>query len=108
MFKKTPEQMELIQRLLDTPLSETGRWSCERYMVINTRISLVWNAIAEIITIPLQIVAAIPLLGLPFLLLLTLFGLLWTLLLHLITLPFFLVTGLLVGGSSARRDSVDG
>lgn len=101
MFRKTPEELELIQLFLTTPLSETRRWSRQRYMVLNTRIAGPWNLIAEIITIPLQIVAAIPLLGLPALLILTLFGFLWVLLSHAITLPVFVVASLFLGETSA-------
>jgi len=100
MFRKTPEELELIQVFLTTRVSETRRWSGQRYMVLNTRVAVPWNLIAEIITIPLQIVAAIPLFGLPALLILWGFGLLWVLLSHVITLPFFVLASLLIGETS--------
>lgn len=107
MFRKSPEEVQLIQLFQTTRVSETRRWSGQRYMVVNTRVAGPWNLIAEIITIPLQIIAAIPLVGLPALLILWLFGFLWVLLSHVITLPAFVVASLLIGETSAssRRHS---
>lgn len=107
MFRRTPEELQLIQLFQTTRVSETRRWSGQRYMVVNTRVAGPWNLIAEIITIPLQIIAAIPFFGLPALLILWLFGLLWVLLSHVITLPVFVVASLLIGETSAgsRRHS---